>query len=68
MHVSSYVPFLVDHVTRVVVAGSCDQPITSLGKSTSTTPSASTFGTFGASSSRLISVKVPNVPIIPASL
>ncbi len=63
-------PLVVDHVTRVVVTGGCDQPITytSLSKSTSTTPSASTSSTFGASSSWSVGVEVPNVPVIVTSL
>jgi hypothetical protein len=70
VHVSSFVPLVVDHVTGEVVAGGCDQPITytSLGKSTNTKPSASISGTFGVSSSRSIGVEVFNVPIIPTSL
>jgi hypothetical protein len=70
MHVSGYVPLMVEHVARVVVFGGRDQPITtctSLGKSTNTTPSASPSGTPGFSNSRLVSVKVPNVPINIAS-
>ncbi len=62
---------MVDHVTWVVIISDCDQPITthtSLGKSTNTTFSASTFGTFNASSLGLVSVEVPNVPIITTSL
>jgi hypothetical protein len=68
--ISSFMPLVVDHVTGVVVVGGCDQPITctSLGKSTTTTPSASTFGTFGASSSGSVGVEVPNVHVIPTSL
>ncbi len=70
MHVFSYVPLMVDHVTRVVVDGGCDHLITtctSLGKSTNTTPSASTFGIFNFSNLRLVGVEVPNVPIIATS-
>ncbi len=70
MHVSGYVPLMVDHLTRVVVDGGCDQPITtctSLGKSINTTPSASTYGMLDSFISRLVGVKVLNVPIIIAS-
>jgi hypothetical protein len=70
MFVSNYVPFMVDHVAKVVVDGGCDQPITtytSLGKSTNTTPSASTSNTSSSSNSKLVGVEVPNVPIIAAS-
>jgi hypothetical protein len=49
MFVFNFMPLVVDHVTRVVVTSGYDQPIIciSLGKSTNTTFSASTFGTFG---------------------
>jgi len=69
--ISSYVPLMVDHVTRVAIIGVCDQPITtctSLGKSTSTTFNASTFGMFNAFNLRLVGVEVFNVPIITTSL
>jgi hypothetical protein len=68
--ISNFMPLVVNHVTGVVVVGGCDQPITctSLGKSTTTTPSASTFGTFGASSLGSVGVEVPNVHVIPTSL
>ncbi len=69
--ISSYVPLMVDHVTRVAIIGVCDQPITtctSLGKSTRTTFNASTFGMFNASNLRLVGVEVLNVPIITTSL
>ncbi len=70
MHVFGFVPLVVNHVIGVAIASGCDQPITctSLGKSTSTTPSASTSSMFGAFSSRLVGVKVPNVIVIPTSL
>jgi hypothetical protein len=71
MPISGYVPLLVDHVIGVAVIGGCDQPITtctSLGKSTRTIFSASTFGTFNVSSLRLVGVEVLNVPIITTSL
>ncbi len=61
---------MVDHVTVVVVASGCDQPITctSLGKSTNTTPSASTFNMFNAFSLGSVGVEVFNVHVIPTSL
>jgi hypothetical protein len=70
VHVSGFVPLVVDHVTGEAIASSCDQPITytSLGKSTNIKPSASISRTFDVSSSRSVGVQVPNVPIIPTSL
>ncbi len=70
MFISSFMPLMVDHVTRVAVAGGCDHPITctSLGKSTNTTFSASTSNTFSVSSSRSVGVEVPNVLVIATSL
>ncbi len=57
---------VVDHIIGVVVASGYDQPITciSLNKSTSTTPSASTFGIFGVYSLGSIGVEVLNLLII----
>jgi hypothetical protein len=70
MFVSNFMPLVVDHVTRVAITNGYDQPIicTSLGKSTNTTFSASTFGTFRDYSLRSIGVEVRNVSVIGASL
>jgi len=61
---------MVDHVTRVVIVGGCDQPITctSLGKSANTTPSASTFGMLCVYNLGSIGVVVFNVHVIATSL
>jgi len=69
--VPNFVHLVVDHVIKVVVIGNCDNPIItciSLGKSTSTTFNASTFGMFHASNSMLVGVEVFNVHVIATSL
>ncbi len=67
---SNFMFLMVDHVTRVVVVGGFDKPITfiSLGKSTNTTFNASIFGIVGVFSSRSIGVDFLNVPNIATSL
>lgn len=70
MFISSFMPLMVDHVTRVAIVGGCDQPITctSLGKSASTTFSVSTFGMLHVSNLGSVGVVVFNVPVIATSL